>query len=233
MQTRARDITKPNQQRSIETQKKILDAAEELFSNYGFHGTSLRGISSLAGVRLSLTHYHFGSKGDIFQAAVDRRAEAYSRVMVNSLEDCCDRYGEEPIPLEGIIKAYVAPCMAAHGSQGPGWRNYTRLMSHLASESSLKELKIQFQKYDAVRETYIEELKRSVPDASDKQIHWGFHFLQTALIHLLLDTEAIDYQSRGICDSSDIEEVIEQMQSFFGHGFTRTRLSNTGNSKTL
>ena len=56
-----------------------------------------------------------------------------------------------------------------------------------------------------------------------QEIHWGFHFLQTALIHLLLDTEAIDYQSRGICDSSDIEEVVEQMQSFFGHGFTRTR----------
>ena len=224
METSARNKIKPDQKRSVETKKKILNAAEELFSNYGFHGTSLRGISALSGVRFSLTHYHFGSKGDVFQAVVDRRAEEYRRVMLNSLERCFEEYGEEPLPLEAIIEAYIRPCLAAHWSQGAGWHNYTRLMAHLASESSLKELKPQFQKYDAVRETYIKDLKRSVPEASDKQIHWGFHFFQTALIHLLLDTQAIDYQSRGLCDSADVEEVIEQMQGFFGHGFSNNNL---------
>ncbi len=42
--------------------RKILDAAEQLFAEHGFKETSLRTITSKAGVNLASVNYHFGDK---------------------------------------------------------------------------------------------------------------------------------------------------------------------------
>ncbi|MFC6979826.1 TetR/AcrR family transcriptional regulator [Microbulbifer taiwanensis] len=45
-----------------DTVSRILDAAEVLFAERGFTETSLRTITSTAGVNLAAVNYHFGSK---------------------------------------------------------------------------------------------------------------------------------------------------------------------------
>ena len=40
----------------------ILDAAERLFANSGFDGTSMRSIAEAAGVAQALLHYHLDSR---------------------------------------------------------------------------------------------------------------------------------------------------------------------------
>jgi AcrR family transcriptional regulator len=45
----------------VESKKRILDAAEELFVMHGFDGASMRDITSRAGVALALANYHFGT----------------------------------------------------------------------------------------------------------------------------------------------------------------------------
>ena len=46
----------------MSTKNKILDAADVLFADKGFNGTSLREITSQANVNLAAVNYHFGSK---------------------------------------------------------------------------------------------------------------------------------------------------------------------------
>ncbi|WP_168929407.1 TetR family transcriptional regulator [Nocardioides sp. GY 10113] len=50
---------------------QILEAARRLFAEDGFAGTSLRQIASAAGVDVRLVSHYFGSKGDLFVAAVE------------------------------------------------------------------------------------------------------------------------------------------------------------------
>ncbi len=45
-----------------DTKNKIMDAAETLFADQGFHATSTRQITSAAHVNLASVNYHFGSK---------------------------------------------------------------------------------------------------------------------------------------------------------------------------
>ncbi|HEX5767815.1 MAG TPA: TetR family transcriptional regulator, partial [Burkholderiales bacterium] len=45
-----------------ETRTRILDAAEELFMQHGFEGTSMRLLTAKAEVNLAAVNYHFGSK---------------------------------------------------------------------------------------------------------------------------------------------------------------------------
>jgi AcrR family transcriptional regulator len=50
---------------------QILAAARKLFAEHGFDGTTLRAVAREAGVDGALPSYHFGSKGDLFAAALE------------------------------------------------------------------------------------------------------------------------------------------------------------------
>ncbi len=60
------------QQRSLVTQKKLLEAAIEAFSENGFKGTSTRDIAERAGVHHPLITYHFKNKDLLWRAAAQR-----------------------------------------------------------------------------------------------------------------------------------------------------------------
>lgn len=55
---------------SPDTRAAILDAARELFAAGGFSGTSVRAIAAKAGVDPALVHHYFGTKDELFVAAL-------------------------------------------------------------------------------------------------------------------------------------------------------------------
>ena len=75
------------QQRSIVTQQKLLDAAIEAFSENGFKGTSTRDIAERAGVHHPLITYHFKNKDQLWRAAANHVFGAFTRSLAKSLED--------------------------------------------------------------------------------------------------------------------------------------------------
>ena len=75
------------QQRSIVTQQKLLDAAIEAFSENGFKGTSTRDIADRAGVHHPLITYHFKNKDQLWRAAARHIFGAFTRSLTKSFED--------------------------------------------------------------------------------------------------------------------------------------------------
>ncbi|MDO5616219.1 MAG: TetR family transcriptional regulator [Cruoricaptor ignavus] len=63
-------------------QIKILDVAEELIAQKGFDGTSVRDISTRAGINVAMISYYFGSKEKmlayLYQYRVQRTRESFS-----------------------------------------------------------------------------------------------------------------------------------------------------------
>src|SRR5512140_1224057 len=57
----------------IDTRQRILDAAECLFTQYGFGATTLRQITGAAEVNLAAVNYHFGSKEELIREVFRRR----------------------------------------------------------------------------------------------------------------------------------------------------------------
>jgi AcrR family transcriptional regulator len=52
------------------SKKKILDAAARLFSELGYHRTSMDDIAKESGVAKGTLYYHFSGKGDLFESIV-------------------------------------------------------------------------------------------------------------------------------------------------------------------
>ena len=54
-----------------DTRDEILAAARELFAEHGFERTTIRAVAGRAGVDPALVHHYFGTKDDLFDAAVE------------------------------------------------------------------------------------------------------------------------------------------------------------------
>ncbi|MGP9019394.1 TetR/AcrR family transcriptional regulator [Streptomyces sp. BR1] len=75
--------------------ERILEAARAEFAQRGYDKTSVRGIAKAAGVDAALVHHYFGTKDEVFEAAVEMTLEPVQLVpLVLGAEDDIDGVGE-------------------------------------------------------------------------------------------------------------------------------------------
>ena len=55
---------------SSDTRERILTSARDLFARNGIHKTSIRAVAAAAGVDAALVHHYYGTKEQLFAAAV-------------------------------------------------------------------------------------------------------------------------------------------------------------------
>jgi AcrR family transcriptional regulator len=108
---------------SPDTRAAILDAARALFASGGLSGTSIRAVATRAGVDPALVHHYFGTKDDLFVAALalpidlrevlagvvassepERVAETLLRVFFSVWDD-----PELQLPLIGLARSLTDP----------------------------------------------------------------------------------------------------------------------------
>ena len=70
-----------------EKQVQIIEAAEKLFSEKGFDGTSVRDIAEEADVNLAMISYYFGSKERLMEAIFKHRGEHMKMQLENMLKN--------------------------------------------------------------------------------------------------------------------------------------------------
>lgn len=93
------------QQRSVVTQQKLLNAAIEAFSENGFKGTSTRDIAERAGVHHPLITYHFKNKDRLWRAAAKHVFGDFTGTLSRMLQD--NRNLDPKKRMSALIRAYV------------------------------------------------------------------------------------------------------------------------------
>ncbi|MDA1063313.1 MAG: TetR/AcrR family transcriptional regulator [Proteobacteria bacterium] len=93
------------QQRSILTQQKLLDAAIQAFSENGFKGTSTRDIADRANVHHPLITYHFKNKGELWRAAANRIFREFNISLVKAMAEVPEM--DPKARAEAFIRTYV------------------------------------------------------------------------------------------------------------------------------
>ncbi len=97
--------TRKQQQRSVVTQQKLLDAATQAFSENGFKGTSTRDIADRAGVHHPLITYHFKNKSRLWQAATDRIFREFNISLLKAMDEVSKM--DPKARAEPFIRTYV------------------------------------------------------------------------------------------------------------------------------
>ena len=79
------DVARPRRKGEI-TRERILDAAEELFAERGYDGTTLRDVASCVGLRNPSLYNHFDSKESLYAAVLERDIGPVLRLLAEFVE---------------------------------------------------------------------------------------------------------------------------------------------------
>jgi AcrR family transcriptional regulator len=181
----------------INTKQKILDTAERLFGEQGYGATSLRQVIAEAEVNVAAVHYHFGSKEDLLDAIVTRKAGPLTEERLARLAEVEARAGENAPDLEGVLKSFLMP-MAPIAERNP---TFVRLMGRMFIEGMMPQI-VERHFQETVRR-FIGALSRALPHLTRDELLWRVHFMIGAMAHTMMGTpvfnlwdEQIDYATR-------------------------------------
>ncbi|HEV8017641.1 MAG TPA: TetR family transcriptional regulator [Steroidobacteraceae bacterium] len=198
--------------------ERILDAAERLFAQRGFHGVSLRDIAQAARVDVALSSYHFGGKRELFTAVFERRAEVLNRERRELLE-AVRRAALPGVPtVEAIVNAFTQPLLERAARGGPGWKSYFALVAWVNNSPEFGPV-MMTRHFDPLVDRFIAVLHEALPGCPPREIYWGYHFLSAALTLTFAETGRIDKLSDGLCRSSDLDSVLERLAPYMAAGF--------------
>jgi AcrR family transcriptional regulator len=192
-----------------DTKFAILEAAERLFAAHGLNGTSLRMITSEAGVNLASVNYHFGSKDGLIRALYSERLTVLNRERIGLLDDAERDAGESGPELQKVVRAFVAPSIRM-ATRHP---DFMLICGRFHSEPS-KDLKEFFlSHFQEVVIRYRAALVRALPAVPVDELFWRMQFLVGAMIHTWTNHEDITVLSGGLCRFEETE-VIERLVTF-------------------
>ncbi|MBO9711456.1 MAG: TetR family transcriptional regulator [Sphingomonas sp.] len=197
--------------------EQILDAAEDLFSQHGLYGVTLKDVAKQVGVHHTLLNYYFDDKKALFDAVFARRAVVTSEKRMKALDEYETACGGKPT-IEGALHAFLDTDLDLYIQGGEGWKNYAKLGAQVANTPAWGA-DLMDEHFDPVVLRLISILQQALPEAAPEDIFWGYHFVTGALMLTLARTGRIDKLSGGLCHSDDFVAVKEHMATFMAAGF--------------
>ena len=159
---------------------RILDAAERVFAEEGYHGTTLREVAKVADVKLSLITYHFESKLALYTAIFARR-QHINEERIRRLEAIENL--DAPDALERIISAFMDPVVSLPDDSAA----YRRLVFREAADPSCPERGVMGALFDPMARRFIEALKCALPGKPPGFHEWCYLFAVGALTQSAFD----------------------------------------------
>lgn len=194
----------------MDTKERILDTAERLFAENGYAGTSLRHVIAEAGVNLAAVHYHFGSKEELLDAVVARRAEVVNADRLARLDAAQRAAGGKPLPVEVTLEALLRPMVAVATAD----EQFVRFFGRIHSEGLLPHIIKKHFHHVMVR--FMAAVREAVPHLTEQEFLWRVHFMKGALSQTMCSPpEAL--QAAGI--SCGYDERIDRLKRFLSAGF--------------
>jgi AcrR family transcriptional regulator len=207
-----------------ETRTRILDAAEELFMQHGFEGTSMRLLTAKAGVNLAAVNYHFGSKHALIEAVFRRRLDPMNQARLACL-DALEAEGRPPAP-EAILRAFVSPTLALVEDAKGGGRNFIRLLGRTYTEPAKAIRQLIGQMYAPIMDRFKGALARALPQMPPEELVWRMHFMFGTLAYTLAATDTV--QLIAGCKPEDRYDarLLEERLTAFLHAGLNAPLEN-------
>ena len=194
------------------TKDRILGAAEELFAQHGFAGTSLRQVTSRADVNIAAVNYHFGSKENLVNEVFRRRMDEMSEQRLNRLREAQEN---RPGELEPLLAAFIQPALALtldrHGSA------FVRVLARAYAEKNDRLRKFLSDNYGQVLKEFVKALAPLLPKLGKEELYWRLDFVAGALTYAMADFGLIKRQA-GTSERAFAEKAAQHLISFAAAG---------------
>ncbi|MCC5451243.1 TetR/AcrR family transcriptional regulator [Rheinheimera sp. UJ51] len=219
----------------MNTQLKILDAAQNLFAEAGFNDTSLRQITTKAEVNLASVNYHFGSKKELIQAVLQR----YLQVLMPRLDHEFDQLlaKTQPHSLPDILAVFVKPLLELNHVQRKGTRTFLQLLGRGYTDVQGHLRWFINHHYGQTLDKFVLLVQQSCPHLPASVLFWRLHFSLGSIVFTMASNDALaEIALADFNESVDIEGVIARLIPYLAAAIAAPVLTNvmpTGLTQTV
>jgi AcrR family transcriptional regulator len=204
---------------SLRTKQRLLSSTERLFASRGFAGVTMREVAERAQTNIASAHYHFGSKEGMVLEMLKRRIEPINANRLKYLEQSRSLAGESPLSGREIFRALILPISHEISKSMTSRQILAQLVARSFTEPARFIEKMHRRFFGELSEIFINELQRTYPNASKKELYWNLHFVISSMLGTLAQHRRLHDFSRGYCDESDVENMCNRLIDFVSSGF--------------
>ncbi|HPI61493.1 TetR/AcrR family transcriptional regulator [Zoogloea sp.] len=196
-----------------DTRSRILDAGERLFMEHGFDGTSMRMITSQAGVNLAAVNYHFGTKELLIQEVFRRRLTHLNQSRLAALDQLEAEAAGAPIKPSRIVDAFFGTALRMAADVEGGGHTFMCLLGRTYTEPNEFVRQFLAEEYAECVERFLAALYRALPEVDRNEILWRFHFMMGAMSYAIAGTDALQLVT-GKFDDENPSRLAPRLMSF-------------------
>jgi len=203
--------------KAADTKARILAAAEVLFVERGFSGTSLRAVTGAAGVNLAAVHYHFGSKEGLLHALLDQHAGPINQRRRDRLLAFEQKCAPEAPSVEDILRAFIEPALSRSRAADP--QRLRSLLGRIYGEPPNLVGPMLEREFGDVGRRFGEVLARALPDLPRAELRWRFQFVVGSLLYVISGNAPMALRFMGEdASTASPEELLETLVRFLSAG---------------
>ncbi|MEF1253433.1 MULTISPECIES: TetR/AcrR family transcriptional regulator [unclassified Vibrio] len=198
------------------TKEKILDVAEALFAEHGFKDTSLRTITSKAGVNLASVNYHFGDKKTLVRAVLNRYLEAFMPAVQDAL---INLNLNDSYKMADVFESLRSPLRNLNDVRPNGTsrfmlligRGYTDVQGHLRWFITTR--------YQDTLSLFTESVMKANPKLTQEELFWRLHFTLGTCVFTMASSQALlEIAENDYGKAMDAKSVVDQLIPYLAAG---------------
>jgi len=196
----------------------FLDAAEFMFGENGYSGTTMRSIAEKANANLGAIHYYFGSKEALLKKVLERYMVPAHAELMKKLRLCVPASDEVAPDFYILLKAYIEPIFSIHKDHP----QFDKMALRILNDPAPQVQKLFLQYFDEPASLFVGLLRKCNLQLSNKEFYWRLHCVMASITQLftgpyqLLRFDERDQLNLSSYDEDEgVELVIKSLHKIF------------------
>lgn len=206
------------EQSSVETRQRIIEAAEKLFAMRGIEGVSIRDITQAAGVNLAAINYHFGTKAALAAEVFKHCIDPLNLRRLELLDEVENMAGGRSPKLEAVLEAMIRPAVERGFDQKQDNETFLRLTGRCLSEPNAEIEQLVRAHFDKLIRRFDAAFLRALPGLDPEELFWRMKFMFGALHYSLLTCGKQKHLPIKMRKTLDAEGLIQRLVTFTAAG---------------
>lgn len=194
------------------SRERLLDAAEELFADFGFNGVSVRQIVEKAAVNLGAIPYHFGTKENLFKSVILRRVLPLQAERESLMQELIS--DDEDVTLEDVVFALLEPAFRANRAN----RSFRRLLGRASMDPAPEVRKLMDEIYTRDFMLVPKTLRDALPEIGSEEFFWKLNCFYGVMLFVQADIGKIQTIAGQEFDTSRPDIALKHVVPFLAAG---------------
>ena len=183
----------------------FLDAAEIMFGEYGYGGTSMRAVAEQANANLGAINYYFGSKEVLMKKVLERSMQAANLERLEKLRRYKRDSEREAPDFMQLLKAFIEPLFVIHKVNPV----FDKMVLRVINDPAPQVQKIFRQFFSESSALFIELSRKCNPSLTMEESYWRLSSVMGALVQMLVGRADLSLISGGEFSFTDEDMGLE------------------------